>query len=139
MPLQKNVHISGYDIIYFCILVPLQSLFESKLNFVYSSGIFHANYCTMTTFVKLLREIGFANEGEEIIGKIMKKFNLGVYFTLTARDTVKAYTLDVQKAFDKGKIEAGEGSVSHITISTLNRLIGPDVFLLEISDKVLGL
>lgn len=46
-PLSKSIFISGYDIIMKCILEPTKTLFDTKLNFVYSSGIpmiFHSNY-----------------------------------------------------------------------------------------------
>ena len=56
-PLCKDVYITGYDIIQNCILIPTINLFESKLSFVYSSGIpviFHSNYSVVKDFVKNL-------------------------------------------------------------------------------------
>lgn len=137
-PLSREVYISGYDLIQNWILDPIKALFETKLSFVYSPGIpiiFHWNYTAVKRFMRSLKMLNFVDSSKALT----RLFNLSTYFTLVSRDTIKSYTTSIDNIFTKGKIESGEESLSALVISTINKLIGPDVFLVEIADKLVQL
>lgn len=69
----------------------------------------------------------------------MNKFNLGIYFTLVSRDVIKNYVANIETIFQKGRIETGDQSVSKLVTSNLDKIIGNDLFLIEVSDKILTL
>lgn len=140
-PLSREVYIDGYDIILNCILKPTRALFETKLSFAYSPGIpviFHSNYAVVRSFAKKILELGVDDE-EEIVKQILSKFNLSTYFTLVSREIIKEFNTKIEVAFGKGKIQTGNDSVSDIVMSTIKKCIGEDLFLIEISDKILTL
>ncbi|CAI2386076.1 unnamed protein product [Moneuplotes crassus] len=140
-PLSAEVFISGYDIIQNCILDPIQQIFGDKLSFIYSSGIsviFHSNYTSFKQFIKDLVQMGVKDE-KNTIKEMMSKFNLQIYFTLVAREIIKTYQDQLKQEFAKGKIEAGENCVSAIVINNIEKLIGEDLFLPEVHDKIIFL
>jgi len=140
-PLSREVYISGYDIILNCILEPTKSLFETKMSFVYSPGIpmiFHANYLAVRRFVVNIEKCG-VKDSKGIIKHILGKYNLSIYFTMVSREIIKEYTTKLDSTFAKGKIESGEEGVSHLVITTLQRCIGDNLFLIEVSDKILSM
>jgi len=100
--------------------------------------IFHANYLAVRRFVVNIEKCG-VKDSKGIIKHILGKYNLSIYFTMVSREIIKEYTTKLDSTFAKGKIESGEEGVSHLVITTLQRCIGDNLFLIEVSDKILSM